>query len=48
MGEETRERWKRQDLALSLYVSSTMTGSVEPRYSYCRLSEDCSLLGDRV
>jgi hypothetical protein len=47
MGEETTEMWKGQDLALSLYVSSTMTGSVEPRYSYCRFPEDCSPPGDR-
>jgi hypothetical protein len=45
-GEETRERWKGQDLTLSLYVSSSMTGSVEPRYSYCRLLEDYSPPGD--
>jgi hypothetical protein len=46
MGEETRARWKGQDLALSLYASSTMTGSVEPHYSYCRFPEDSHPAGD--
>jgi hypothetical protein len=48
MGEETRARWKAgSGSGAEFYVSSTMTASVESRYSYCRLCEDSSPPGDR-
>jgi hypothetical protein len=48
MGEETSERWKGQDLPsdAEFVCVLIMTVSVEPRYSYCRLCEDCSPPGD--
>jgi hypothetical protein len=43
---EAVELARTRDLALSLYVSSTMLKSVKLRYSYCRLPEDYCLPGD--